>query len=138
MQQACLALADCYLRRPYSHILNNNEHVTGVSWSVAAWLVTDFLPHMGLAGIEHVAWIYSPALPGHNMLHTVLRLLPGSLITTFLDVADAAAWLQHTRTGQPRQFLLPERRPEVQSKLRQEVQGLYERVAAKQRRLVRV
>jgi hypothetical protein len=138
VQQACLALADCYLRRPYSHILNNNEQVTGVDWRIAAWLVTDFLPFMGLAGIEHVAWVFSPVLPGHNMLHTVLRLLPGSLITTFLDVADAVAWLQHTRAGQPRSFLLPKRQPETQAKLAQEVQALYGRVAAKQCKLVQV
>lgn len=137
VQQACLALADCYLRRPYSHILNSNEQVTGVHWSVAAWLATDFLPHMGLAGIEHVAWIYSPVLPGQNLVHTVLNWLPGSLITTFLDIADATAWLQHTRAGQPRNFLLPQRQPEVQAKLVQEVEALYERVAAKQRKLVR-
>jgi hypothetical protein len=133
VQQACVALADCYLQRPYSHILNSNEQVTGVNWNVAMWLATDFLPHMSLAGIEHVAWVYSPSLRGHNMVHTVLSWLPGSLITTFSDVADAYAWLKHTRAGQPRSYLLPERTPAAQAKLAQEVQALTQRLAAQQR-----
>lgn len=137
VQQACLALADCYLQRPYSHILNSNEQVTGVSWSVAAWLATDFLPHMTLAGIEHVAWIYSPVLPGHNMVHTVLNWLPGSLITTFHDMADAVAWLQHTRAGQQCDYLLPKRPPATQASLAREVQALHGRLAAQRRKLQR-
>jgi hypothetical protein len=133
VQQACMALANCYLQRPYSHILNSNEQVTGVNWNVALWLATEFLPHMSLAGIQHVAWIYSPSLRGQHLVHTVLSWLPGSLITTFDDVADAYAWLKHTRVGQPRSYLLPERTPAIQAKLTQEVQALYERVAAQQR-----
>ncbi|RZJ57478.1 MAG: hypothetical protein EOO55_03300 [Hymenobacter sp.] len=134
VQEACLALADCYLRWPYSHILNNNERVTGVSWSVAAWLVTDFLYLMSLAGIEYVAWVSSPALPGLNMVQTVLNWLPNSPITSFHDLADAVDWLQHTRAGQPRRVGIPERLPDAQAKLSLEVQLLIERVAAKQRR----
>ncbi len=134
VQQACLALASCYLQRPYSHILNSNEQVTGVSWNVAVWLATDFLPHMSLAGIEHVAWIYSPSLRGQNLVHTVLSWLPGSLITTFSDVAAAYAWLEHTRAGQPRSYLLPKRLPASQAKLAQEVQTLHQRVAAPRRK----
>jgi hypothetical protein len=137
VQQACLELAACYLQRPYSHILNNNEQVTGVNWSVAAWLATDFLPHMTLAGIEHVAWVYSPALPGHNMVHTVVNWLPGSLITTFDDMEGAVAWLTHTRTGQPRHYLLPKRPAHIQTKLAQEVRALRERLAVQQRKLQR-
>jgi hypothetical protein len=133
VQQACLALASCYLQRPYSHILNSNEQVTGVSWNVALWLVTDFLKFMPLAGIEHVAWIYSSSLRGHSLVHTVLSLLPGSLITTFDDVADAYAWLEHTRVGQPAAPLLPKRAPAIQAKLAQEVQALHQRLAAPQR-----
>ena len=138
VQQACLELAACYLQRPYSRILNSNEQVTGVSWSVAAWLATEFLPHMTLAGIKHVAWIYSPSLRGHNMVHTVLSWLPGSLITTFDNVADAVTWLQQTCTEQQRSYLLPKRSPDIQAKLSLEVRALNQRVAAQQHKLARV
>jgi hypothetical protein len=135
VQQACLALANCYLPRPYTHILNSNEQVTGVNWNVALWLATDFLPLMPPAGIKHVAWIYSPSLRGQNLVHTVLSLLPGSRITTFSDVADAYAWLEHTRAGQQSSYLLPERTPAAQAQLAQEVQALHQRVAAPRRKL---
>lgn len=132
VQQACLAIADCYLQRPYAHILNNNEQVTGVSWSVATWLATEFLPHMRLVGIEHVAWICSPALPGLNTVQTVLSWLPGSPITTFHDIADAVAWLKQTqarqRDGQPSQRSLA-----TQAQVAQVVQTLHARLTAKQR-----
>jgi hypothetical protein len=129
VQQACLELAACYLKRPYSHILNSNEHVTGVNWRVAAWLATDFLPHMTIAGVEHVAWIYSPSLRGHNLVQTVLNWLPGSVIAAFSTTAEAVEWLQHTRTTQSRGYLLPTRLPATQAKLAQVVQELRQRVA---------
>jgi hypothetical protein len=134
VQQACLALADCCLQRPYSHVLNSNEEVTGVSWSVGLWLGTDFLKLMPLAGIEHVAWIYSPLLPVHSLVHTILSLLPSLPITTFGDVADACEWLEHTRAGQ-QSYLAPKRPPATQAKLEQEVQALHQRVAVQQRKL---
>lgn len=134
VQEACLALASCYLRRPYSHVLNSNEQVTSVSWSVAMWLATDFLPYMTLAGIEHVAWVAAPSLWGHNLVHKVLSLLPGSPLTTFDDVADAVTWLQHTRTGQDTRYLLPMRAPATQARLVQEVQALQQRLAMPRRR----
>jgi hypothetical protein len=133
VQEAALALAACFLHRPYPLVLNSNAQVTGISWSVATWLATDFLPHMKLAGIEHVAWVYSSSLRGQNLVYTVLSWLPGSLITAFGDVADAYAWLTHTRAGQPRGYLLPTRTPATQAKLSQEVQALSRRVAAQQR-----
>ena len=134
VQEACLALGNCLLHRPYAHILNSNEQVTGVSWSVAAWLATDFLPHMALAGIEHVAWVYSPTLRGQNMVQTVLNWLPGPLITTFSDVADAAAWLQQLPAKQPQAYPLPVRPPATQAKLATVVQELSQRIVAKQRK----
>jgi hypothetical protein len=62
----------------------------------------------------------------------VLSLLPGSLITTFDDVADAYAWLEHTRVGKPAAPLLPTRARATQAKLAQEVQALRQRLAAPQ------
>ena len=129
VQQACLELAACYLKRPYSHILNSNEHVTEINWRVAAWLATDFLPHMTVAGIEHVAWIYSQSLRGHHLVQTIINWLPGSTIAAFTTIAEAVEWLQHTRRAQPRGSLLPTRLPADQAKLAQVVDALRQRVA---------
>jgi hypothetical protein len=133
VQQACLELAACYLHRPYARVLNNNEHVTEVSWSVSMWLVTDFLPYMSLAGIEHVAWVHSSSLRGHNLVTSVLNWLPGSLIAAFSTMAEAVTWLEHTCT-QPRGHLLPQRLPATQAKLAYEVHALRQRLASQQRR----
>ncbi|MFD1872741.1 hypothetical protein [Hymenobacter bucti] len=138
VQQACLELAACYLERPYSHVLNNNEQLTGISWNVATWLATDFLPYMTLAGIEHVAWVYSPSLRGYNLVHTVLSWLPNSALTTFGTVAEAVTWLRHTRTEQPRGYHVPPKRSAaVQATLAQEVEALRQRISAQQRQLQR-
>ncbi|RZK27932.1 MAG: hypothetical protein EOO61_22755, partial [Hymenobacter sp.] len=97
VKEACVALAHCYLSRTYPRVLNSNTQLEGVSWSIAAWLVTDFLPHLSLAGVEHVAWIYSSTPSGRHVVQTIINWLPGFILNTFLDVEDAVAWLQHTR-----------------------------------------
>jgi hypothetical protein len=130
VQEACVALATCYLLRPYPRVLNSNEQVTSITWNVAVWLASDFLPHMALAGIEHVAWVYSTALRGQHVVQAILSWLPGPLIDAFDNVADAVAWLQRT---QPKPSgILPARLPAHQVKLAQEVEALLQRLQAKQ------
>lgn len=137
VQDACLELATCYLQRPYLRVLNNNEQVTGVSWSVAAWLATDFLPLMSVAGVKQVAWVYSPSLRGRSMVQTVLNWLPGQLLTAFEDLASAVEWLTHTRTEQATSYLPPQYSAATQARLVQEVEALRKRVALSQRKLQR-
>jgi hypothetical protein len=130
VQEACDELATCLLARPYARVLNSNEQVTGVTWNVAAWLVTDLLPYMALAGVEHVAWVYSPLVRGQHLVQTILGWLPGSLIEAFSHTAEAVAWLQRFRPTQ--QGLLPMRSAATQAKLAQQVQAVRQRVQAKQ------
>lgn len=128
VQEACNALATCLLARPYARVLNSNEQVTGLVWNVAAWLVTDFLPYLPLAGVEQVAWVYSPMLRGQHLVHTVLRRLPGPAIDAFANVADAVAWLQRCQpTPQGRAAM---RSPATQAQLAQQVQAVQQRLAA--------
>jgi hypothetical protein len=130
VQEACEALATCVLARPYARVLNSNEQVTGVAWNVAAWLGTEFLPHLSLAGVRHVAWVYSPVLRGQHMVHTILRLLPAPPIGAFDNIAEAVAWLQRFQP-QP-QELLATRCPATQAKLAQQVEAVWQRLAAQQ------
>lgn len=129
-KDACVALAHCYLHRPYPRVLNSNAQLESVSWSVATWLVTDFLPHMSLAGVEHVAWICSPTLRGRHMMQTVINWLPGFILNTFHDMEGAVDWLQHTRLAHPQGYIIPQRSPKMQAKLAQVVQDLSQRAAA--------
>ncbi|RZK24572.1 MAG: STAS/SEC14 domain-containing protein [Hymenobacter sp.] len=132
-KDACVALAHCHLQRPYPRILNSNAQLEGVSWSVAAWLVTDFLPHMSLAGVEHVAWICSPTLSGRHVVQTIVNWLPGFILNTFFDIEDAVDWLQHTRSTHPQGYTLSQRPPAEQAKLVQVVQELSQRAAPRSR-----
>ncbi|MGI4886217.1 MAG: hypothetical protein ACRYFR_14775 [Janthinobacterium lividum] len=129
VQAACLEVAYCFLPRPYARVLNSNAQVTGMSWSVAAWLAAEFLPHLALAGITQVAWVYSPSLRGRSVVQTVLSWLPGPVVSSFDDLDGAVTWLQHTRPGRAAGPPLP-RLPAAQAKLEGVVQGLYQKVAA--------
>lgn len=94
VKQACVQLAHCLLARPYARILNSNVQVTGVDLEVGAWLACHLLPHLRTAGIEQLAWICAPTLPGLNMVQTVLSWLPKLQVTIFTDLEDGVHWLQ--------------------------------------------
>lgn len=126
VQEACDALATCILKRPYARVLNSNEQVTGVCWKVAAWLATDFLPHLSLAGVERVAWVYAPTLRGQHVVYLLLRQLPGPLIDAFANVADAVTYLQRFQPKLPE--LIPVRPPAQQAELQQQVQAIHQRM----------
>jgi hypothetical protein len=129
VQNACLEIARCFLHRPYARVLNSNAQVTGVSWSVAAWLVSDFLPHLSLAGITQVAWVCSTSLRGRYVVQTVLNWLPGPAITSFDDLDAAITWLQHTRPEGPLESA-PRHLPATQAKLEKVYQDMCQKVTA--------
>lgn len=129
VQTACLEVAHCFVPRPYARVLNSNAQVTGMSWSVAAWLATEFLPHLALAGIAQVAWVCSPSLRGRSVVQTVLNWLPGPGVSSFDDLDGAITWLQHTRSERATGGVLP-RLPAAQAKLEKVVQELCEKVMA--------
>lgn len=128
VQTACLAVARCYLPRPYARVLNSNAQVTGVHWSVAVWLAQEFLPHLALAGAAHVAWVHSLSLPGRSMVQTVINWLPGPAITCFGDVEEAVAWLAHIPSA-PVRGGTPPRTAGHQAQFEQVVHELGQKIA---------
>lgn len=97
VQHACLEVARCYLAHAYPRVLNSNIRVTGVDWEVAAWLASEFMPSLGLAGVEQLAWVLAPNLRGRNMAIETFNRLPHVAINLFDDLEQAVAWLQHTQ-----------------------------------------
>ena len=97
VQAACAHIAHCFLARPYPRVLNNNTQVTSIHWSVAPWLISTFLPHLRLAGVQQMAWVCSPSLPGLSMVQTVVTWLPQLAIAVFKDIEDGAGWLHRGR-----------------------------------------
>jgi hypothetical protein len=138
VQEACVAVAQCYLQRTYPRVLNSNLQVTGISWSVATWLGSEFLPYMAVGGVEHVAWISAPSLLGRHLTQTVLKQVPGFVLNVFDNPEEAVAWLQQTSSSQAEGYILPQRQASAQGQLiqgvqqlRQEVQQLSQKVGRK-------
>lgn len=128
VQAACLQIAHCFLAHPYPRVLNNNTHVTGLSWSVAPWLIRDFLPHLRLAGVQQLAWVCSPSLPGLSMVQAVVTWLPHLDIAVFGDMEDGAHWLTRGRSASGLAYPYPARPAAGQAQLAWEVQELARKV----------
>ncbi len=97
VQAGCLTIAQCFLERSYSRILNNNSDVTSMSANAPGWLAEQYLPHLGLAGIEYLAWVCAPSMLVKHLTTEAVRQLPAPTVNIFDDMADAYSWLQHTR-----------------------------------------
>lgn len=128
VQEACVHIAHCFLDRPYARVLNNNTHVTSISWSVAPWLIRDFLPHLRLAGVQQLAWVCSPSLPGLSMVQAVLTWLPHLAIAVFHELEDSTGWLQRGRQAAGGESAYPARLATSQQQLAWEVQELRRKV----------
>lgn len=124
VQEACVEVGYCLLQRPYRRVLNNNAEVTNVSLSVTAWLVTEFMPHLQLAGIEHLAWVGSPCLRGRSVAQAVINWLSFGNSSLFYDLEEAVNWLQRLGSPSLTGYPLPQRLPATQAKLAQVVHGL--------------
>lgn len=97
VKAGCAYVGQCFLSHPYPRVLNDNTHVTSISWNTAPWLISDFMPHLRLVGVQQMAWVRSPSLPGLSMVQTVVSWLPHLAIAVFDDVEDGSDWLQRGR-----------------------------------------
>jgi len=95
VQASCLAVVQCFLGGGYTRILNNNTGVTSMSPNVPAWLALEFLPYMRLAGVEYIAWVYSPNLRVKCYTDVAfLHTLAAPVVNLFDDLESAVAWLR--------------------------------------------
>lgn len=105
VQASCSAVAQRFLEGRYTRILNNNAGVQSMSPNVPDWLALEFLPHMRLAGVEYIAWVYSPNLRVKCYTDVAfLHTLDAPVVSLFDDLESAVAWLRHVQfnfAGQP-------------------------------------
>jgi hypothetical protein len=101
VQESCLALAKCFLKRPYTRILNSNQSVTDFSLNVPHWLYQEFIPLLSQSGIEYLAWVYSPNMLLKPFIDKLVSKIEVPVVNLFDDVESAASWLQHTRFHYP-------------------------------------
>jgi len=96
VQHTCLGIAYCFLGRCFPRVLNSNANVSAVSWEVAQWLSTEYLPALRLTGVEQMAWVVPPSLRARNHILAAANLFPHVAIALFDDVESAVSWLQQT------------------------------------------
>lgn len=128
VQDACVAVVECYLHRNYSRVLNSNLQVKGIGAGVANWLGAEFLPYMAVAGVKQVAWLSGPSSLGHNLAHAIANRVPGLALNLFDTVEEATAWLQKPPAAQPQGYLLPPQQRATQVRLAQGVQIIRQEV----------
>ena len=124
VQEACVAVAQCYLTRSYTCVLTNNLQVTDVGGTVGTWLGIEFLPYLAVVGVKQVAWVSAPSLVNRSQAQVLANQMPGLVLNLFDTIEEALAWLQQTGSAQPGSYLLPARQPATQVRLAQGVQVL--------------
>jgi CheY-like chemotaxis protein len=76
-------------------VLYDHMHVVGIWRFAAMWLAAEWFPRMKQAGLEHLAWVYSPAKLSQLSTDITLSLMePESLgVKVFYDIDAAKTWL---------------------------------------------
>jgi hypothetical protein len=124
VQEACVAVAQCYLTSTYSRVVTSNLQVTEVGGNIGAWLSAEFLPYLAVVGVKQLAWVSAPSIASRNQAQTVVNRVPNLALTLFDNTEEAIAWLQQTRSTQPEGYRLLPRQPATQVRLAQGVQVL--------------
>lgn len=124
VQEACVAVAQCYLTRTYSRVLTSNLQLTAVGERVGTWLGEEFLPYLAVAGVEQVAWVSAPFLAGRHQAQTVVNRVPTLVINLFSTAEEAVAWLQQPHSAHVESQLLPAWQLTTQVRLAQGVQAV--------------
>jgi len=107
VQHTCLGIAYCFLGHYYPRVLNSNANVTAVSWDVAQWLSSEYLPALRLTGVEQMAWVVPQSLRARSRVLDTVNLFPHIAINLFDDVESAVTWLQQTAPPLPETGCVP-------------------------------
>jgi len=135
VQEACVAVAQCYVQRAYSHVLTSNLQVTAVGQQVGTWLGAELLPYVTVAGVEQLAWVSAPTLVSRSQAQQVVNRVPSVGLNLFDNTEEAIAWLQQTRfsdaasaAGPPRPAAAPHKLAQGMQAIKQEVQLIQQEV----------
>ena len=78
-------------------VLNDNTRVVGIWTPAAEWVGANWMPRMEAAGLEKLAWVYSPSRLSQVSTDEVIKHTPRpDLIKTFYDINEAWKWLLST------------------------------------------
>ncbi|TVT43297.1 hypothetical protein FNT36_04190 [Hymenobacter setariae] len=94
VQEACVAVAQCYTVRPYSRVLSSTRLVTDSESRVGPWLRAEFFLYLAVTGVQQVAWVSAPSLQGRHLAQSLGHRLPGLALAFFDTIEAAFTWLQ--------------------------------------------
>lgn len=94
VQDGCLIMLDLVKKNQVAKILNDNTEVRG-NWSEASdWVSTECLPALAEAGVQYLAWIYSPSSFSQLAAEKSAAPLKSMInIQFFKEKAAATDWL---------------------------------------------
>jgi hypothetical protein len=137
VQDAGIAVAQCYLQHTYTQVLSSNLQVTSSSEHVATWLGIEFLPYLAMTGVKHVASISAPSLLSRHLGQTIRQWVPGLVLNFFSTTEEAIAWLQQTHLLQAESYLLSQQQVATQVQLVQGMQPLQQQMQLRRQKVTR-
>ena len=94
VKEGCEKLLKFLVSERCNKVLNDNTRVTNIWSDVAIWVAHDFFPRAEKAGLQYLAWIYSPDQFSRLSADEVLMHQTASVITIPFDCYDEAQrWL---------------------------------------------
>jgi hypothetical protein len=84
-----------HLQAEHCHkVLNDNTRVTSIDMPARMWLEQDFLQQLAAAGLEYMAWVYSPDFASRFSTDLTLLRITRPLVVGFNDLVAAYMWLE--------------------------------------------
>lgn len=75
-------------------VLNDNTRVTSIHAQVRDWVEQGFLQQLASAGLEYMAWVYSPDFDSRFSTDLTLLRVTRPVVVGFDDLVAAYAWLE--------------------------------------------
>lgn len=94
IMEGCEKMLEALIHYKVARILNDNTRVVGIWTPAAEWVGANWLPRMKAAGLEKLAWVYSPSRLSQVSTDEAIKRTPiPSLIQTFHQMNEAWQWL---------------------------------------------
>jgi hypothetical protein len=81
-----------------SKILNDNTRVSSIHVQARGWVERHFLQQLATAGLEYMAWVYSPDFDSRFTTALTLLRITHPVVVGFDDLVAAYAWLEKCET----------------------------------------
>ncbi|RPD49711.1 hypothetical protein DNI29_02615 [Hymenobacter sediminis] len=78
----------------YTKLLNDNTHLTVMAVTSPEWDALHVLPQLISAGLQYLAWVYSPDQQSRQYTDYAVNRSPYPFVLTFEEYNMAAEWLR--------------------------------------------